>query len=393
MKNKLYIFGPHDRFNYGDLLFPIMLEYGLKKLSNKSYDVVKASIVSADLCKLGGCKSINYKELTQKVKDGDVVIVAGGESLRATWKILYSYISPWYAKLIKRPRLFKIVRKIRFEKYWLGAKSEYPYCINKSDFFKKIKVIYNSVGGGRSLEIQQIENLKQSDYMAVRDKKSFDILHSNRVENLFLVPDSAILLSDIFTVSKLLDAENKNTAKARSFLAKNEKYVFFQISKARLLHNTVVVIEQLEKLSEAEQCTILLCPIGTALGHEDHIALKKIYGSLSCPKYLIHQPHIEDIMALISQSSMYIGSSLHGAITSMSYGVPYITLDKRQSKIKAYIETWGLQVFDEVQSLDNFYLKAMDIIEQSDYQAEILQDAEIQKAKYYQSIERMLQVI
>ena len=393
MKNKIYIFGPHDRFNYGDLLFPIMLEYAFKKMSNQSFNFIKASIVSSDLTELGGCKSISYKGFNKKIADGDIIIVAGGESLKAKWKVLYSFINKPYSWLVNRPSLFNFIKKIHIEKHLLGAKSEYPFCINKTDFKKNIKVFYNSVGGGRNLDSQLVKNLENSDYLAVRDRNSFVFLEDINMRSVYLVPDSAIILSDVFPIDNLLNADNKNTVKARNFLSRQEKYIFFQVSKNRIKKNINEIVNQLETLSIAKQCTILLCPIGTALGHEDHIALKKIFEKLNCSKHLVETPYIEDIITLLSQADLYIGSSLHGAITAMSYGVPYITLDERQSKISAYIKTWGLNLFDEMSSLDNFYPKATKFLEQSSYNDKILEDAKKQKKLYYESVERMLKLV
>lgn len=393
MKNKIYIFGPHDRFNYGDLLFPIMLEYAFKKMSNQSFDFIKASIVSSDLTKLGGCKSISYKSLNKKIADGDIIIVAGGESLKAKWKVLYSFINKPYSWLVNRPSLFNLIKKIHIERHLLGAKSEFPFCINKKDFVKDIKVFYNSVGGGRNLDNQLIENLEDSDYLAVRDRNSFIFLEDINIKSAYLVPDSAIILSDVFPVNYLLNSDNRNTVKAQNFLSRQENYIFFQVSKSRIKKNFNEIVNQLEALSIAKQCTILLCPIGTALGHEDHTALKKIFEKLNCSKHLVETPHVEDIITLLAQANLYIGSSLHGAITAMSYGIPYVTLDERQSKISAYIKTWGLSFFDEMSSLHNFYPKAIKILEKSSYNDKILEDAKKQKELYYESVERMLKLV
>ncbi len=68
--------------------------------------------------------------------------------------------------------------------------------------------------------------------------------------------------------------------------------------------------------------------------------------------FLINQPNIFDIMWLIKHSQMYIGSSLHGTITAMSFGVPYVGYGAR--KLKAYIEQWtdsNIKLFSQKNSL------------------------------------------
>ena len=46
-------------------------------------------------------------------------------------------------------------------------------------------------------------------------------------------------------------------------------------------------------------------------------------------------------MYLIANSKAYIGTSLHGAITSMSYAVPHVGLIVE--KLDAYLHTWGVE--------------------------------------------------
>jgi polysaccharide pyruvyl transferase WcaK-like protein len=47
-------------------------------------------------------------------------------------------------------------------------------------------------------------------------------------------------------------------------------------------------------------------------------------------------------MYLISNSKIFIGTSLHGIITAMSYMVPYIGVFKENRKIDEYLKTWGI---------------------------------------------------
>ena len=83
-----------------------------------------------------------------------------------------------------------------------------------------------------------------------------------------------------------------------------------------------------------------LCSIGTALGHSDDIALAKIYSSLrhkdkAC---FVCSPSIYDIMWLVKHSALYVGTSLHGTITALSFEVPFVA--HGPIKLKNYLETW-----------------------------------------------------
>src|SRR3546814_10504133 len=45
-------------------------------------------------------------------------------------------------------------------------------------------------------------------------------------------------------------------------------------------------------------------------------------------------------MYLIANAGFYVGTSLHGAITAMSYAVPYVGV--AVPKLHSYLQTWGV---------------------------------------------------
>ena len=52
--------------------------------------------------------------------------------------------------------------------------------------------------------------------------------------------------------------------------------------------------------------------------------------------------NIFDLMNIISNASCYCGTSLHGLITSMSFGVPRVALLPSLRKQINYMKTWDL---------------------------------------------------
>ncbi|QIG90338.1 polysaccharide pyruvyl transferase family protein [Chryseobacterium sp. POL2] len=380
---KIAIFGPHDRNNYGDLLFPIMIEYAINVVNSKDYEFIKYSIVDSDLTNVGAYKSYGYKKFINQINEGeiDTIIVAGGESLGATWGRLYSYISPIYSYLYENTRyatskyIYPIVYKV------LGAQSEFPFFINKKDFKKEIKVIYNSVGGIPN-DIKSNERFNHADYFAIR------INYNCADNNILIYPDSAIIMSDIFEKEKLIQTKYKGIS----------NYVFFQVSKYKIQNDIEDTIAELCKILDNTKYNIVLCPIGLAKGHDDPVILKKIFlllkHSYKNRVSLIEQPTIFDIMGFISNSAFYIGTSLHGVITAMSYGVKYLALNPNQSKIVNYILTWtDFEITNFVSNTNDFY-KNFKIIDACDeIHSKILKSTNEQKMKYYESIKNIIRII
>ncbi len=65
-----------DRYNYGDLLFPIVTRTALKALlgSNHRYDFAQYGLARSDLSVYGALPSMGIRDLYRDAKDGDVVL-------------------------------------------------------------------------------------------------------------------------------------------------------------------------------------------------------------------------------------------------------------------------------------------------------------------------------
>lgn len=381
MKKRLYILAPNDRFNYGDLLFPHIITYYFSKIFD---DVVYVSTTASDLSEKGGIKTKEYSELFKTDKEWENhLIVAGGESLCVRWFTILSYIFPWVdylyrfsSKVSKIPLgcYFKDICA-SFVKYVFKTKTCFVFSVGKNELPQFKTIAYNALGGSWLLHSDELDNpkvqeiLKSVDYFAVRDNETSKALTLRHIKHS-ICPDSAILMSEVF---------NEDILRAKITVSKdiiNSNYIFFQGNLSLWKGKYDLAANQLINISKVLGCTICLCPIGTALGHSDQIALKNIAKKMGENYFLINQPNIFDIMWLIKHSQMYIGSSLHGTITAMSFGVPYIGYGPK--KLKAYIEQWeeiGEEHFTEQHNLVKIAKKAFKIIPNSEQQKNIVKQS------------------
>ena len=145
------------------------------------------------------------------------------------------------------------------------------------------------------------------------------------------------------------------------------------------------IVEQLEIISKRHNLSIVLCPIGIAFGHEDFFALHLIKEKLNIKNaILIELPSIQEIMLLIGKSYMQIGTSLHGIVTAMSYGVPYIGLNKNPIKIQSYIDTWSIKELNQTLDVDEFAFQANIIAaNHTNIKQKIIENTDKQKTQYY----------
>lgn len=381
----LLVYGPFDRFNYGDLLFPYILE---KELRDKYSAIEFIAIRKSDLHRVGGKATRPFKDLYQLDSSKNYnLVIAGGESLITTWGDLFSYFSIWYNRLsIFWRGLNKIFGKRRSKKinnqvarFLLSGKTQLPFCVSKFDYKFIDKVFYNSLGGSTlneetfTMYSSLLSTLKNVDYLAVREAKSYEILMKKNIE-VSLVPDSVILISKHYPVEKLKLLISPEVCKYHTEV---EKYCVFQINKALGWKYKAEAAKQLENIYHNMGLNIVLCPMGFAYGHEDPSGLHELSKELSVPHKYFKSLSIWDITYLLACSSLYIGSSLHGAIVSMSYFVPYIGFEVK--KVDWYLRTWAPDYLDHIVPVKSISSTAIEIL---DYHKAVL----VENCKYQQNL-------
>lgn len=352
----IFLIGATDRNNYGDLLFPHIVENYLRHTVTFDYTVSNYAIRYSDLSLIGALKTNSYRKFLKdiKLKDNVNVIVIGGEVLGADWIKLYSFLNPiinfmLYKNLFEYRFLRRIVKFIIVPR----EKRTLPFLICKNELPEIKNVIYSGVGGTVPEQLQMSLSYDLFSVRSERDKRNLKQLKSVEV-----IPDSAIIMSDFWSISKL-DILISQTLKEKLF----DEYIFFQVNKEVGKSNVELIVKQLTDLYNLTGIPVILCPIGKAVGHEDHLALKAINEKLEIPHIYFNQPNIWDIMFLIAKSKLYIGTSLHGLITAMSYSVPYLGIVRPNMKIQKYLDDWAISELRHSVDIDEFVISAKIILE------------------------------
>jgi len=359
-KNNILIIGAFDRFNYGDLLFPLVIEEQLNTYG-KPFDASYFGIVSSDLRALGGKPTKDIRDFYNECNrhSGHTsIIVAGGEAVAVTWSSLLLSLNKTFKRTRRfHDRLNKVFDLNALAKRILHGQTELPFVFTRSDFKGVDHVVFNSLGGSELNPAifdrypRLRDRLRQVDYFAVRDEATQNNLKAQDVETV-LYPDSAILMSKFYPRSVLI---NRISPPIADYVHKNQgNYLFFQIKNNHAKTNEARIAEQLDAIAaHYPDVRLCLCPIGKALNHDDHLALRRIAPLLKHPSTLFEEVSIWDIMCLISHAKAYMGTSLHGAITAMSYAVPYVGVVV--PKLNSYLQTWGVAGINRTVTLDGLY--------------------------------------
>lgn len=357
--NHIFIIGAFDRFNYGDLLFPLVIEAQLATYG-QSFDTRYFGIVKSDLTARGGRPTEDITAFYRACRDSTgntSVIVAGGEAVAVTWNSLLLALS----RIFKRTHRFhhhlnRMMDLNAFARKQLRGQTELPFVFTAADLGGVNHVIFNSLGGS---EVDPTvfdrfsglrDRLQGVDYFAVRDEATQQHLAQQGVATR-LYPDSAVLMSTFYPPALLAERVSPGTA---GYVAKHRNgYIFFQIKNNHAKGNEQRIAHQLNMMADQTGLHLCLCPIGKALNHDDHLALQRIAPLLTKPYTLFDEVTVWDIMYLIAHAGVYAGTSLHGAITAMSYAIPYVGI--AVPKLHSYLQTWGVDGINHTVGLDSIH--------------------------------------
>ena len=325
-----------DRWNYGDLLFPILVphllhETGENSFRSVSYGLTDEVDIPADAARVLPISRIDRSH---------AVVVGGGDVLNVEHWLARKHLNQSWTRsdrLLHRVRRPLFLARMLRER-WFGHAGPLAYLYDGVRHHGPL--VFNALGGGNLLQFPPAtqawigRTLDRADYVSVRDKKTLEnvevICSRNRVD---LVPDWAVLLSEVIP-KRLLFAPSSYRP---SF--PQQPYAVFQCSRAYLA-DVSLLAERLDAVYAETGCPIVLLPIGVAPGHSDQEALKKISDQMRGPSVLVERPTILEVISIISHAKFFAGSSLHGCITAISYDVPYVPLAKPDSKVATYLDSW-----------------------------------------------------
>lgn len=348
-KRKAALLGAFDRFNYGDLLFPIVTQNELARHSPATETAIHA-LVESDLSRYGALKTQSLKALYRPgvLHDGDAVIFAGGGTIGVDWNYMHANLlgrsgnlALYYLKRIGGTAVAE-----HFSRACFGAGAPFPWVAGPGDFPAGVRVAYNAVGGSEfanlapDVQKRTLERLAQAAYLSVRDAETQRLFSpvSQQVA-VELSPDSAVLMSEQFPLDWL------KTRASASLLETLEgaPYVCFQSNVNYARQHAERIVAALEAIYEQYGLRALLLPIGRYVGLDDKLALDGILSQLRTPASIVSdEANLWEIMLVIACARLFLGTSLHGNVTSQSFAVPHLGLSDLPCKLDYYLESWDL---------------------------------------------------
>jgi len=347
--NDVILYGAFDRHNYGDLLFPLVME---KMLSEKFPEkrIVIAGLIDSDLTEFNALPTVSIKKALKQSKQDVTVILAGGDVVSCDWLSAYSYLLSDFSFSIFQRIFARYIPKLteKIIKNTIGLKSDNPFDLTSKDLSSNMKLVYNSVGATAvsSIEGEAAKSLasalNNANYVTVRDEFSCENIKRIGANVNDIYPDSATVMSTIFSNEEI---NNKTGNKAKLIINElKNQYLVFQISSAHSAGLEEDFAKNLTKIANERNLTIVFIAIGNAAGHSDSHGIEKIKRHLDSKIKVLEylDGGVFDVMNIIKNSQCYCGTSLHGLITSMAFHVPRVGLLPKLRKQRNYMATWDL---------------------------------------------------
>lgn len=346
--------GAFDFESYGDLLFPDVLRIQL----DKRIEIEEILYFAPKACKMPNrdidVHAINeLEDIVRKCKI-DAIIVGGGDIIQmqmtkthmphiSDCEVLYEVLYIW------------IIPSMVAKKY-------------------SIPLLWNAPGVPLHFAKEEKELVsylcEAVDYISVRDQESQkELEYAIGGEHIHVVPDTVLCIRDLVKKEELI---KKFDELDLPFL--REQYVFFQCNMPENDDYYESCANALRKIKEETGWQVLLQPIGYSVWDEQVMGnLQKRYSG----EFIYSPRHYSqyELLTLIANASLYIGTSLHGCITANSYGVRNIVINVNNlNKIDGFSKLIGMKTSiihkpDEI--LNAFFNN--EIIEESVIQEKICQ--------------------
>lgn len=304
--------GTFDVENFGDLLFPTVLENQFKDYAvdlyspignmNKPFETEKYVYSVSELDK--NCQLYKYK----------AIIIGGGDLIHVNKLIATDYKADFYASI----------------SIW-----QMPILIAKKH---GIPVIFNCPGVPQ--EFSKYEQrlvrilLSNVDYLSVRDERSREYLLQCGIQNVHVVPDSVLLIQKCYSIDDLVSVRNRLIQE--NVIPDWDDYLIVQHN---IIHmEDVVEMKQLVNNLTNEGKKIILLPIGYV--HCDEVFLNELYEDNNANIFYCRKKiSPKEMCSVLAHSSGYIGTSLHGVIISYAYKKPIAAINTAQmTKIKGFLK-------------------------------------------------------
>ncbi|KNC76945.1 hypothetical protein SARC_10579 [Sphaeroforma arctica JP610] len=333
-RRRVAMFGPHDRFNFGDLIFTKVVK---RLLMDKGYladELVMTGMIDKDMTAYGGEPSILStrhvvalsRNQTQTKQGPFDLIYLGGESLNCDASCGVSMLG--FPASSRQQLLNDQLGKCAylFEKSHLLPPGWADPNVHPVS-------IMNSVGAAAG----QIgpycrKAVASADYKATRDAAL--IGGRSGITGIVNVPDSAVMVNAL--LADEVTAYTTTGQVAEVLATTKGKYIAFQMRNKQ--SPAEYFAAWLDKVSKKAKMPVVMFCAGTAPNHDSMAYYDSIAMLMSTNPIVFREENVWSAIALISRATLVLSSSLHVRIMAYVHYVPRFTLCGATGKFAAFVD-------------------------------------------------------
>lgn len=314
---RIGVWGTFDLTNYGDLLVPRIFEREiLRRLplaTVRSYSplghlhpVAMDGGLQAD--PLGPWEPARRADLAAEL---DLVVIGGGDLIHArdeAYGICYRWTPEETARLCP-------------SRYFIDGLGP--------DLEASCPVAWHAVGAPFELTPEEARRVREAlatkAYVAVRDEITRGrLLATGTDREIHVVPDSTLLVPDVFSSDVL--ARRLRFLRTMGWYPVDRAPLVLQGSAAIARHAPRLADAVRAVLGELGHPPVVLIETGPC--HGDGAFLDALAPALPGPVYRMPAAvALEDVAAALANACAFAGDSLHGSLTALSYGVPFVVVN------------------------------------------------------------------
>jgi len=362
----LVLFGAFDRHNFGDLLFPHLLT-GM--LPGHAFEM--CGLAERDLRAFGGHR---VRALEARVQASHLIHVGGELLTCSAWQAAVMLLDPPAAAAAIAHHDTDPLAAASWAARQLGTPRRMPYVVGRDVLAPSGRLIFNAVGGvewtglsaGQRDEV--LTALRQADWVSVRDHLTQAALRAEGID-VPLCPDPAVMVAQCF--GEVISNRQQSGAVRTMRDSFPQGYLACQFSADFGDDASLdALAHSLSRVLAETGLGLVLFRAGAAPWHDDPEFYEKLQRRLpSGSAHLFPSPYLWDICALIAASRGVVGSSLHGRIVALAYGLPRVSLmppqqGGRPDKRAAFAETWEPHAVPRcvaVNQVDSATMQALDL--------------------------------
>jgi hypothetical protein len=351
MNRRIVLFGAFDRHNLGDLLFPHVVAALLHRRGHTD-EILYAGLAARDLRACGGHQVQALAALMAAPDPRPVTLIhVGGELLTCdAWRAAVMLLPPADVRatvghLERRP-----AARAAWVRRTLGTDARAPYTLARSDWPAVDRVMFNAVGGvdldrcDAALRAEVLDHLRGADAVGVRERRTQALLAAAGIAAL-LLPDPAVMVAELFAARIREAAQRGEVAQVGARFPQGYLAVQFgaEFGDDRTL---AAIAAALDAVAARTGLGLVLYRAGAAPWHDDLDAYRRLAARLRIAAvHVFESLDLWALCALIAAGRATCGSSLHGRIVALAFGLPRVNLRppvaaQAPSKQTAFAETW-----------------------------------------------------